>query len=244
MRRFMFIALAALLVSTTCAWANNPNSPAQTEDYPQELHLHLNRLTSAQAPRIIANYLVLSSQGVYRSVGAAFSHENWSTIHQFKKNTNGIFVLAIALPYGPARTVNYRLVLDGLWTTDPVNLARTIDRHSGLPVSVLELPERSIRVFGVWHPAVDQKDNTALFYYEGLAGQRVTVSGSFNGWDPFIHELKEVKPGTYELELKLPPGTYYYAFVYMGERQRDPLNKTVAWDSNGRQVSVLTIPQP
>jgi len=244
MRRLIVLTLLLVPLFASFGQAASANPAMQSAEIPQELHLHLNRLVSAQAPQMVANHLVLSGQGVYRSVGVAFSHEGWATIHRFQKNTNGIFVLAIPLPFGPARSVSYRMVFDGLWTIDPTNRTKTIDNASGLPVSVLELPERSIRVFGSWNPAANRQDSTALFFYEGQPGQRITVSGSFNGWDPFLHELKEVAPGNYELELTLAPGTYYYTFVYKGERLKDPLNKTVAWDSNGRQVSVLTIHRP
>jgi len=219
--------------------AASPETSDSPSELPQELRQYLNMLSEAAPPAIISGHLVLSAQGVSRSVGAAFSHENWSTIHRFQKNGYGIFVLYLPLPYGPARTVSYRLVIDGLWTADATNSSRTIDRNSGVTVSTVDLPERSVRVYGVWDPSLSGQN--ALFYFEGQAGQRVTVAGSFNGWDPYLHELNEVQPGKYELELQLPGGTYYYVFMHQGRRISDPLNKSVAWDGTGRPVSVLTM---
>jgi hypothetical protein len=69
----------------------------------------------------------------------------------------------------------------------------------------------------------------------------VTVAGSFNAWDPFIHELYEIAPGVYELSLQLPPGEYHYVFVYRGNRVPDPLNRQLLYGADGRPVSGLSI---
>ncbi|HOX31745.1 MAG TPA: glycogen-binding domain-containing protein, partial [Spirochaetales bacterium] len=80
---------------------------------------------------------------------------------------------------------------------------------------------------------------TARFLFRGEPGELVTVCGDFDNWDPFIHELAETSPGTYELALPLPPGIHHYAFVYRGEYLPDPLNPEKALSGDGRLVSVL-----
>ena len=80
---------------------------------------------------------------------------------------------------------------------------------------------------------------TARFVFQARPGEIVSVCGDFDNWDPFIHEMPETSPGTYELALPLPRGTHRYAFVYRGEFLADPLNPTKAVDAEGRLVSVL-----
>ncbi len=206
-----------------------------------QLHLHLAALTSAEPPAIVEEHLVLSVQGDYRFVGAAFSFEDWRTVHAFERNRSGVWVLAIPLPYGDPMTCAYRLQLDGLWVSDPSNPERARDAATGALVSVLRFPGRPRTVLGVWDP-VDGR--TATFWFEGEPGQRVTVAGSFNGWDPFIHELQEVAPGKYRLDLELGPGEHYYVFMYRGERVPDPLNGRLLYGRDGRVVSAITVSAP
>lgn len=202
------------------------------------LHLYLSGLKEAKAPSIVEGYLVLSASGPYRFVGASFSHEAWGSIHAFEINRYGIFVLAMQLPYGDESIIQYRLILDGLWTSDPKNPLIYRDPNTGAVLSVANLPKRPKTVPGVWDPSGQEK---AFFYFEAAPNQRITVAGSFNSWDPFIHELKETKPGCYELELKLPPGDYYYTFFYNGESISDPLNRYLAYTKDGKSVSLLNI---
>jgi len=202
------------------------------------LHLHLSGLKEARPPELVEGHLVLSAKGSYRYVGASFSHESWSTLHPFEKNYYGVFVLAIPLPYGDATTLRYRLVLDGLWAADPANPRRERDPATGLPVSLADLPARPRTVLGTWNPA---GDGCATFYFTAEPGQRVTVAGSFNAWDPFVHEMTETAPGRYELRLALSPGVYYYYFVYRGQRLPDPLNSLWLYGEDGGTVSAITV---
>ncbi|HPE35624.1 MAG TPA: hypothetical protein PK625_00620 [Spirochaetales bacterium] len=220
--------LAALLAAS--AWA--------LEEPSLKLHIHLTGLDTAVAPHIVDGHLILSVVGPYRHVGAAFSHEDWKRVHSFQLNRNGVFVLALPLPLGDARLVQYRLVVDGAWSHDPSNPRTQRDRATGATVSLADFPARSLTELGVWDPAMD---GAAHFYFEGESGQRVSVAGTFNGWDPFIHELAETAPGRYELILDLAPGDYYYVFVYMGRRLSDPLNMRLTYSPDGRELSVITV---
>ena len=203
-----------------------------------DLHLYLSGLKEARGPVVVEEHLVLSVSGPYRFVGAAFANEDWRTVHPFEVNRYGVFILAVPIPYGEATTVRYRLVLDGLWAADPVNPSAERDRGTGALMSLANLPQRPRSVLGVWDPA---REGGASFYFEAEPGQRITVAGSFNGWDPFIHELDESEPGHYELSLELPPGEYFYVFVYRGERIADPLNRRLLFGADGRPVSAITI---
>ena len=242
--RKQLLSILTTIMMLMPAWLSATPSNGPLPDSPTSaIRAHLIMLAVARPPEQVGDYIVFSVRGRYRSVGVAFSHEDWASVHYFEINSQGTFVFALSVPFGDTRLSHYRLVLDGMWTVDPTNQQRAIDPDSGLPVSLLTLPDRSLRVYGLWHPAAENR-SAARFYFSGAPGQFVSVAGSFNGWDPFLHILEEVSPGQYELALQLPPGTYYYAFFHDGQRLRDPLNGSQAIDPAGRLVSVLTIATP
>lgn len=59
-------------------------------------------------------------------------------------------------------------------------------------------------------------------------GCKVSVVGSFNGWDHEKTPLAEDDPGEYSVTLKLAPGAYEYKFVCNGRWQADPNAKSWA----------------
>jgi hypothetical protein len=205
------------------------------------LHLYLSGIDKAKAPVIVEQHLVLSVSGPYRYVGAVFSNEDWQGIHPFEINAHGIFVLALPLPYGEDAVVRYRLVIDGMWSADPSNPDRERDKATGSIMSLIRYPARARTVLGVWEPA---GEDGASFFFKGEPGRIVTVAGSFNGWDPFIHELEETSPGNYQLHLKLDPGEDQYGFIYRGSKVADPLNQRLVYGRDGQPVSVLKINRP
>jgi 1,4-alpha-glucan branching enzyme len=75
----------------------------------------------------------------------------------------------------------------------------------------------------------------------GPPGEKVTVAGSFNGWDPFMYELTENPAGTYSLCIPLPPGKYQYIFFHRGERWLDPYNPNRVYSRDGMPASEIVI---
>jgi anti-sigma factor RsiW len=70
---------------------------------------------------------------------------------------------------------------------------------------------------------------------------RVTVAGSFNGWDPEGTELRR-EGGAWVVQLVLPPQTYEYMFVENGEEWvTDPLAFQTRDDGFGRKNAVLDL---
>jgi hypothetical protein len=187
-------------------------------------------------------------------VGIAFAHEEFTRVHWFQKlmtfedqgppSPSGkqprprygeIKVLFFAYTPPPElRNLEYRLIINGLWTADPMNPLRRQDPGSGLTHSVIIMPEVSRRRAD----AVPAENRSGLtFNYSAPPGESITVAGDFNGWDPFMYELREIAPGRYRLNLPLPPGTYHYMFFHRGERKPDPNNPRVAYDRNGNMAS-------
>ncbi|HRZ90728.1 MAG TPA: hypothetical protein P5117_14695 [Spirochaetia bacterium] len=227
-------AIAALLL----ALAAQAAGAFQVESL--SLHLHLAGLKNAAPPQVVEGYLILTAEGSFRHVGASFAHESFRTVHSFQRNAHGLFILAVPVPYEVREPLKYRLVVDGIWGRDAVNPEFERDPRTGAVFSLAAVPFLSSARPGAWN-LVAEDGRTARFRYESDPGLSVAVIGDFNAWDPFVHELKETRPGVYELALPLPSGEHRYAFLVRGDRVPDPLNPARLYDSAGRTVSVLRI---
>jgi hypothetical protein len=77
--------------------------------------------------------------------------------------------------------------------------------------------------------------------YENADAQSVAVVGSFNGWSPEAHPMKQ-KEGLWELTLSLPPGRYAYRFLIDQRKQvLDPSSRQEEADGYGGKNSVLVV---
>lgn len=213
-----------------------------------ELHVEVTSMTEAAPPRVVDGRVLFSYEPSGRTitgprftryVGVAFEHENYSEVHVFSRNQNGIFFLIYPIPSdGRIRTLRYRYIVDGLWLPDPENPNRVRD-VAGIAISYVDVPV----------PEADQGDlprlqrsGRMLFAFRGEPGRIVHIAGSFTNWDPFMHRLRESAPGEYSITLRLPPGTYAYYFVVDGERVLDPFNPDTAYDLDGNPASRVTVP--
>ena len=202
------------------------------------LHMKISRTREAAPPHIFEESVFFSFRpgSAVRYVGIAFAHENFREVHLFQRNERNVLFLLYPIPEG-LHALDYRLVVDGLWTTDPSNPLRYRDA-SGVSLSRFELPP-SIPANRTRSPVINRRDGTVEFNLAGPPGRTVFISGSFNGWDPFMHRFREVRPGLYSLSLRLLPGTYHYIFYSDGRRSPDPLNPDRGTDPEGYEVSVL-----
>lgn len=205
------------------------------------LHMVLASMKKAEAPRVIGGELVLSASGPYRSVAAAFAHEGFAILHPYERNRQGVFVLAYPVPLKRSDNLEYRVVIDGVWTVDPMAAETRFDLDSGVELSVARVPYLSDLHLGVYK-ILGEDGKTARFIFRGGKGESVTVCGDFDNWDPFILEMTETSPGVYELAMPLVPGTHYYNFIYRGQALTDPLNPDKAARRERGEVSVLTVP--
>ncbi|MDR1867629.1 MAG: glycogen-binding domain-containing protein [Treponema sp.] len=213
---------------------------------------HVSSITKAGKPELYEDVVIFTAPSRYRHVGIAFAHEGFSSVHWFKKmvtletdpeliKKGNTYIELDVLVYiwtvpEDIQEVEYRLVLDGLWTVDPLNPLKRLDRSTGLVYSVFPVPV-------VRHPSFpfEAPVGKLQFSYQAAPGETITVAGSFNNWDPFMYQLKEINPGHYYLDLPLPPGSYQYVFVYQGKQIIDPNNPTVKYDRTGRAASEATV---
>jgi hypothetical protein len=210
---------------------------------------HLMNLSEPEGPVVLEDVVLFTASSNYRRVGIAFAHEGYSRIYWYRKlmvpqdpaviaaagkkkidphRDSGILFHAASVPPG-LKVLEYRMVIDGLWTADPLN-----PRHSllaGLSQSVVPLPERPA-------PALTAGEEGVLrFTYDAPPGELITVGGSFNRWDPFMYALREVRPGFYSLSLPLPPGIYQYVFFHRGDRLLDPRNPRKIYTKDSKAAS-------
>ena len=213
-------------------------------------------LSKPVAPEIIDDAVIFTWSSNCRRAGVAFANEGFSQVHWLrqllipldpleallstnKKNAelykdSGILFYIHKIP-DDLQELEYRLVVDGLWIADPGNpMSR---RNAGLEYSILTLPVKQKK------PEILQgPPGTLSFSFKGPPGETVSVAGSFNGWDPFMYQLKESPAGNYTWTLPLPPGKYQYIFFHRGERYLDPNNPNRAYSREGLAVSEVVLP--
>lgn len=214
---------------------------------PLTLQLQVMGLDQAGPPAPIGSRILFSYQPAGRPaervglVGARFEHESFRILHAYARNPHGVFVLLLdreAIDPG-RQELRYRIVEDGLWMADPFNPEIVTD-ELGTEFSVV--PLGSPRAARTENPALGGGGAVTLRLQEA-PGRRITVCGSFNSWDPFLYALTEEQPGRYRIDLRLPPGTYYYHFWVDGEKRVDPHNPLGAYDPEGKPVSRLVVPK-
>lgn len=80
------------------------------------------------------------------------------------------------------------------------------------------------------------------FIVEAEPGSRVSVAGSFNGWDPGAHVLKETATaGRFERVVYLLPGDYQHKCVIDGSWSADPRCPAFTSNAFGTLNSVLRV---
>lgn len=232
---------------------------------PVDLHVHVTSLRDHEPPRIMDEYVVFSHRpGRYvRTVGIAFAHENYRTIHRFVRQVRrdqdtadrpeqDVFFFVWDRPREDMGIIEYRLIVDGLWIADPVNPSTRRD-ESGVRISQLTLPPTERRIEAT--PVVDRGAVTFVVDLPELGRNLATpreldadrvdirVAGTFNHWDPFAYRLSQrpFDSVVFETTLHLRPGRYYYHLIVNGERVTDPTNPNIAYGHDAQPVSVLVV---
>jgi hypothetical protein len=156
-----------------------------------ELINRLLSLTVPGAPVIHEDYVIFTADSSIRRVGVAFAHEFFENTYWFtplfipQDNRNPVILPGEKVPSphmdsgiqfvvykvpDHLRELEYRLVINGLWTTDPVNPLTLRDHNSGLTFSVLRLPPRTTRP----NP-LNGLPEGLHFTFRGPPGETITV---------------------------------------------------------------------
>jgi len=229
---------------------------AEWETY--EIIGRLLSLSGPSSPVVYENAVIFSASSSLRKVGIAFAHEKFAKIYWFKQlvvpqdwlspvilpgqltpdlyKDSGILFHVFEIPEDMLE-LEYRIVVNGLWITDPLNSQTKKDPASGLDFSTVQIPPRRYKP----NPLKGLPEGLT-FTFNAPAGESVTVAGDFNGWDPFMYELKEYPAGVYTITLALPPGTHQYVFFHRGRRWTDPNNPKRVYAKDGSAASVIAVP--
>jgi 1,4-alpha-glucan branching enzyme len=89
---------------------------------------------------------------------------------------------------------------------------------------------------------IKQGKSNVTFVFTPTSGTRkVSVVGSFNGWDPAKGEMKRQQDGTFRRKEKLQPGRYEYKFLVDGQWLVDPEAEGRVQNAYGTENSMLAI---
>ena len=219
---------------------------------------HIRAIPAPGKPEIYEDSVLFTAPSTYNRVGISFAYEGYARVYWFKRlvlprdnaelfsngkplknvdpnKDSGIMFHLQPIP-GNLANMDYRLIIDGLWTADPLN-PLTVSGPSGVAESRVLLPQKPKGPL-----AESPQPGSYRFIYRAPPGETITVGGSFNNWDPFMYELRETSPGIYTLTLPLPPGSYQYVFFHRGEQIPDPDNPQRLYTRDGKIVSRLVMP--
>ena len=210
-------------------------------------------------PEIYEDSVVFTAPSSFNRVGISFAYEGYAKVYWFRQlllprdplelavlgknaknaspNTDSGILFHVQTVPNNLKNLDYRMVIGGLWTVDPLN-PLTVTGSSGITESRVTLPAPNT----VKSLVSGTPQGAHRFLYQGPPGETVTVGGSFNNWDPFMYILNETSPGLYTLALPLPPGSHQYVFFCRGEQIPDLANAKSLYTRDGRIISEIVVP--
>jgi hypothetical protein len=206
-------------------------------------------LKEAGAPRIIElvdtslSHSTTLSQGVlitYKNRGARrvdiagnFSHWKPASMH---RSNNGIWHYFLKEFHG-SKTIQYKFVVDGIWTLDPLNNERE-DDGCGSYISIVEQDFRKDDS----HVSYRQLEKGVIeFRIYRPQANIISLVGDFNNWDPEHDLMTKGDDGIWRLQKKLSRGNHRYKYIVDGEWNPDVYNEKSAADPGGGICSLVKI---
>ena len=143
-RRIFSVILLSMALFCTSAHAKafGKTDPVEVDDggVKNEYTNLVISIDDVGAPVVKNNRIIFTAENNARYVGIAFDFENFRTIHSFQlrkikdaeyETQKSFYFYILDLPKD-VQSVEYRLVVDGLWTTDPLNPNVVHNEKSGL----------------------------------------------------------------------------------------------------------------
>ena len=241
-KNILIIAVLLNCFSVFAKGSEKSVDPEASYKYPYEYRVIANDIHEIRSPYQVDDYIIFTQEDTVRHIGITFNFEGYKEIHSFMRktatdidgNVTGSLLFYILEVPRDVEFIDYRLIVDGIWTKDTTNFDSYYDPYTGIEVSTLNVRNN--------HKYETKKtDNGVHFIYQGKEGQKIRLGGTFTNWDSSIYELTETKPGFYEITIPLPQGTYYYAFYNGTASFPDKSNPDRAWSGEGRECSIITI---
>ena len=151
LKRILFAALTLLAFNSMIFAASKTTQNLTDEE--AEIAEIVSQISEVGQPYLTGNYVVFTQPKDARYVAIAFEHEDFKQIHTFKikklydyndEESGSFFFYVMELPKN-LQQVKYRLIIDGLWTTDPTNPEKIYDSQYDLYLSSFnasrEIPE-------------------------------------------------------------------------------------------------------
>ena len=241
----LFLSCAIFCEGTSFA-AKEKEVPLVESKYSFEYREIAQKLLNPSAPFEKDGMIVFSAEEGPHYVGIAFDFENFQKIHSFQKrillDENGekssAWYFYILEEYPNTDRILYRLIIDGLWTTDPMNPKQHYDEATGIHLSQIDVKHKYEMATSVKTSA---NGKSVHFVYKGKSGQNVRVAGTFSNWDSWIYQLAETSRGFYELTLPMNEGTYYYVYCIGTKEFPDTTNHSRAIKDGGKAVSKIIV---
>ncbi|MDE7292013.1 MAG: glycogen-binding domain-containing protein [Treponemataceae bacterium] len=241
----LFLACAIFCAGASFA-AKEKEVPLVESKYSFEYREIAQKLLNPSAPFEKDGMIVFSAEEGPHYVGIAFDFENFQKIHSFQKrillDENGekssAWYFYILEEYPNTDRILYRLIIDGLWTTDPMNPKQHYDETTGIHLSQIDVKHKYEMATSVKTSA---NGKSVHFVYKGKSGQNVRVAGTFSNWDSWIYQLSETSRGFYELTLPMNEGTYYYVYCIGTKEFPDTTNHSRAIKDGGKAVSKIIV---
>ncbi|MGL4981301.1 MAG: glycogen-binding domain-containing protein [Treponemataceae bacterium] len=210
---------------------------------PFEKDFLLSGIYMAQPPIVKDDFVVFTADTKARHVGIVFENEKFKKIHSFERftlhdeegETKKSFLFYIYKLPKKIQRVDYRLVIDGLWTYDPINQEKKYDMQNNLILSTVAINPSNEKKTEVLENGI------VRFVAKSEPGEVIRLSGSFNNWDSYIYVMQEVERGIYTLEIPLPKGVHYYNFYRGITSFIDEGNRDRAYTQDGMHVSILEL---
>ncbi len=172
---------------------------------------------------------------------------------------NGDWSVTVALAPG---AYEYKFVVDGDWREDPGNDQKKSDPFGGAnslvtvnadgslsggtaaPVAVAPAaaaPAAAVSTDNITVGAPKAVDGGIAFTFEDGGAKRVTLAGTFNGWNADDTPLTSDGKGMWMVVKQMDAGQYEYKFVVDGNWLADPLNPDTISDPYGGVNSAVNV---
>ena len=234
----LFFLITALCIISSALFSQ------QTAPDTYEYNSLVAEMDGPGAPQIKGKDILFSAKrDKHPFVGIAFDFEQFKIIHPFSIKTmtdadgeiTDSWFFYILTPPVNLTSITYRLIIDGLWTIDPLNDYTVYNTAMAITLSKIDIDTR------IPPSTYEISKGMVHFVYKGEQGQHIRLGGTFTNWDSWIYYLTETQPGLYEIDIPLPQGTYYYTFYNGITSIVDQSNPMQAYTADGRVASVIQV---